>query len=200
MRSSQPCARPCDIRRVLKDLRQTKVSEQEVSIFAQQHISGLDIAMDDAVFMGALEPLRGLDDELRRLPYGQRLAQALLKRAAIDILHSDIFNVALLAEVIDVHDIGMSQASDRARLLHKALEEYRILRLLYRQDLERHVALKGRLVCPKDRCHTADPDALDHPKVVELLPDQAIHVIPIALICHTPASVSSNSPPINKDV
>src|SRR5579859_567127 len=155
------------IRRSFKDFGDAKVGEQQVAIFAYQHIGRFYGSMHDAVSMRAAQPFSRLDDKFYGLSDGDRTFQTVLERSSLDILHDNISNAIFIAKLMDRDDIGMLKFRNGARFLLKAFQEDGIAGMISRQHFDSHVPVEVWLVGFENRRHTACAYALDYTKLAE---------------------------------
>src|SRR5579875_849632 len=137
-----------------------------MAVFAQQHVGRLHVAMDDAIVMRAVQSLRSLDHKIDCLRHAQALLllQAVFERPAINILHDDKGDVVHLTEIVNLHNVGMSQLCDGASLTHKTLHKDGIARMIGWQDLDRNISIQVWLIGFKYGCHTASAYTLNDTK------------------------------------
>lgn len=66
--------------------------------------------MHDALGMGFVQRVGNLDRHLENAGLGERpLSDELAQRLSVDILHRDVTNAAIFADIVDVRDVGMGQ-------------------------------------------------------------------------------------------
>ena len=104
-----------------------------------QDVAGLDVAVHDAVAVGEAEGGGHVGGDLGRPARVQRAlgADDLGEAAALDVLHDDEVGAALLAPVVDGHDVGVVEVGRGLRLAAEPLDEGRVLGVLGEQDLDR---------------------------------------------------------------
>ena len=129
--------------------RDPEVHDLDVAVAGEEHVGGLDVAVDDARRMRAAQPLEDLEDDLD-LPAegeGRALSQRVLQVLAVQELHRDERRaVGVVAEVEDRDDVGVDHPGDGPGLALEADLPLGIFRDLREHDLERHVALEERVV------------------------------------------------------
>ncbi len=112
----------------VRDLRRLAVGDED--------IVGLEVAVDDAAFVGMLDAARGLLEERDRLPGAARqLGDDGAERAALDELHHEKEPLAALADVVHLHHVRVVHAGERLRLAVEALADL----------VERHEAVAQEL-------------------------------------------------------
>src|SRR6185369_8461045 len=118
---------------------------------------------------GVLERRRRLERDAQRL--GRRelalLAQAVLEAAAAHELHRVVVLLALLADVVDLDDVGVVQLPGGARLAEELRDEVLVLHELRREELQRDLAIERDLDRAVDRPHAAAPDAFEQAVAAE---------------------------------
>ena len=102
----------------------------------QDHVAGLEVAMDDPAPVSRLDRLGDLAPDLQNLRDRQRtLSQAALHGLSVEVLHDQVVDSALGAHVVERADVGMLKLGD---LLGFALETF----------LESRVARSTRRAAP----------------------------------------------------
>ena len=98
------------------ELRETEIEQLRAA--ARDHdVARLQIAMDDAGAMGVLERLRDLRRQLQKLTPRQRPAgEQIGQRLSFEILHHQVFGVAVSADVVKRADVRMREPGNGARL------------------------------------------------------------------------------------
>ncbi len=91
--------------------------------------------------------------------------QQLCEIYAIHVLHHEVVNVQLLAEIVDRHDVRMIQAGQDLRLTLEARGETRLNTDLFGQHFHCDEAIEPFLVCLVNGAHAS---ASDHIKPLEL--------------------------------
>jgi hypothetical protein len=71
------------------------------------------------------------------------LGQELAHRAAGDVLHGDEEVLLLLAQLVDLHHVGVGQRRDQARLLQEHLDQLGLGREVGEDALDHHHALEA---------------------------------------------------------
>src|SRR5262249_53193233 len=140
----------------VEHLREARV----VVALDEEHVVGLQIAVDDPRVVGARETAEDLRDDLQRLDAVQATVapNAMAEILATHELHDDV-GPAVVART-DVEDIDDMGAFDRARRLRLALEAGdRVRRGALRIDeLERELLTERLVDALVDAAHTADAD------------------------------------------
>ena len=120
-------------------------------------LPGLDVAVHHAVAVGEAEGGGDVGGDLGRPAGVQRAVGAddLREAAALDVLHDDEVGAALLAPVVDGHDVGVVQVGRGLGLAAEALDERRVLGVLGEQHLDRHRPVEQQVAGQVDVGHAA---------------------------------------------
>ena len=110
--------------------------------------------MDDPLRMGRLEGVGQRQGELGRLARGEETiaAQAVGQAAAVHPLHDKEGQAVVLADFVDLDDVGVAKPRKRARLPAEPLAS------AAGKELDRDQALQPRLPRPVDDPHPTPPD------------------------------------------
>ena len=115
--------------------------------------------MDDAVAMGFVEGVGDLNAVAQDLGRRQRaLGECLGQRLAFEILHDDVVDAILRADVVERADVGMVQAGDGAGLALEALAACGVGGEECGQHLDGDGTVQPRVLGPVHLTHTAGPD------------------------------------------
>jgi hypothetical protein len=119
-----------------------KVGHLRVITVVDDHVLGLQIAMDDAAPVGEARRFEDLDREVDRADRIERrlLADQLLQRPPRQVLHRDVVGAVEGAAVVDADDVRMLQPRGGLGLAAEALDETGILGKPAVQQLQRHLA------------------------------------------------------------
>ena len=145
---------------VCGDLRGSGAGDAEVgdpgaALGVDEHVLGLEVAVDDPALVRELRRLEDLADDLDRLADGQPARDQVLERGALDVLHRDPVAAVGLAAVVDADHVRVLEPRRRLRLAAEALDELRVLGEALVQELERHPAAEHRVVGEPDVGHPA---------------------------------------------
>ena len=138
---------------------ESEVAQVDVVGVADEDVGGLHVAVHQPSLVGGIERRRHLradtDRPLRRQrPVGQQLP----KVAALDVAHGEVQRVLELPGRVHRHHVRMFERRHRARLLQEPLPERLVQRQLRGDQLQRHVAVEGRVEHAVDDAHTAAAD------------------------------------------
>ena len=124
-------------------------------------VLGLEIAVDDAERVGAIERARSSAEELHRLGARQPelAAQAAIERLAFDELHHEV-RLALFghAEVEDLHRVPRLEARGDLRLGEEALARRRVRSDRAVEQLDRDVRFQRQVLRAPHLAHAALPE------------------------------------------
>ena len=123
----------------------------------QQHVGGLDVAVDEPGRVRRVEPGGDLGDDRRRDVRRQALL-ALEQRVQVGPAHPAHDQVEVpvrLAGLVDRHDVGVVDRRREARLALEALAEVAVGGVVRGDQLERHRAPEIQLRGPVDDAHAA---------------------------------------------
>ena len=145
--------------RALDPLRQAEVGEERGAAL-DQHVGGLDVAVDQALAVRGVERGGDLAADVDRAVRAQPAlgAQHRGEVGALDVLHREVEQPVLLARVVDGDDVRVLQGSGDPRLAIEALAEARGLGQLGRDDLDRRAPAQVEVLSPIDQAHAAAPD------------------------------------------
>jgi hypothetical protein len=139
-----------------------EVGEPRIPVGVDDDVGRLDVPVHDPRVVRRLERHGDLGEDAARLlrgdgaPVGDERGQ----RAALDELHDEVGGVALLAEVVDRHDVGVLQAGAVDRLGAEAFEERLLLGRLRTEHLHGDRPLELLVDRVPDLAHAPDGDDL----------------------------------------
>jgi len=132
-------AGPAFNRPLLHQVRQAKVRKQQPSIPMHQQIQRLQVQMHHALRVRIAQRRTDLLQIARRLIQSQRpgpILQHVLQRATADIGHHQINEIALHANIVHMHNVGVVQRAQRARLADEAVPKLLVAKMLFQQHLD----------------------------------------------------------------
>ena len=134
-----------------------KIHYLDVAVGQHHDVLRLDVAVDDLVLVCDRKRGADLRADLRDLLgiEGAVALDAALKVGTAQVLHDDVIGVAVLAPVVDAHDIGGGQAGSCLGLLLKAGGEGGVAGILRQHDLDGNRAVEDLILCTEDGRHTA---------------------------------------------
>ena len=118
-------------------------------LFVEDHVVGLEVAVDDAAPVGEARRAQDLHDDLDRARRVERalFAHDRLQRAAGHVLHGDVVGAVPLAAVEDGHDVRVRQGGRARGLAPEALDELLVFGEVVVEHLHRH--LRGPAADPR---------------------------------------------------
>ena len=145
--------------------RDTEVRHLRVTGVVDDHVVGLQVAVDHAVAVGEPSGLEDLDREVDRSYRVDRglLADHLLERPARDVLHRDVVGAIEGAAVVHADDVGVLEPGRCLRLTAEALDEPGVLGEAAVQQLQRHLATELLVLGQEHVGHPAAAEARDDP-------------------------------------
>ena len=112
--------------------------------------------MDDPCAVRALERVGDLDPVAQHSFERQRAAREPVgERLAFEVLHDQVVDAVLLADVVERADVRMAERGDRLRLALEAEAELRVAGEVRRQHLDRDGAVEARVARAVDLAHAA---------------------------------------------
>ncbi len=145
----------------LEYLCQPKISQHRLSLFGQQDVRGLDVAVDNSVLVGVFQRPRNGNQQFHSVAPGHGIAQPSLQRAARQVHHHQVGQPLMFAVVDDADNIGVRKPAQRLGFALEAFEDdlhlFRRKRLAA-DNLHRHVAVKMTIARPIHGRHAALPD------------------------------------------
>jgi hypothetical protein len=161
--------------------RDAEVDQPEVAVGGQHEVAGLDVPVNHAARVRVVQRLRALEHQRQHVVDRQQVVRARVggeRARAVDELGDDVVVAALLARVVDRHDVRVLQHPDHVRLrqehLARDLGARRIVVCRYAVRLDRDVAPVERVVRQVDRAGRPAPDLADHVVLADALADARI--------------------------
>ena len=93
---------------------EAEVGDLGVAVLSQQHVIGLEVAMDDTCGVRGFEPARGLEEACHDLTPAVVVVEPPLERA-FEQLHREEQLLVDGADVVDRRDVGMGERCHRLR-------------------------------------------------------------------------------------
>ena len=160
--------------------RDAEVLHLHGAVPQHQDILGLDIPVDDAALMRMRQRPRDLAGKVQHLAPLKRAAPVhiLPQGDTVHKLHDYVFDIIVVADVIDADDIGVREHGDRVGLGAEGAAKLLVGGHLVAHDLDGHLAVEppvGRLI---DHGHTALADQLKNLiAIVQDLPNVLVVLI-----------------------
>ena len=152
-----------------------EVGDLHPALFVEQDVFRLDVAVDDALFVGVLQRLADFRNDGERLG-GRQLSglQQLSQRQAVHKLHQQIetsphltysdksrLETCTSAEIIDGDDVRMIQPRQRVGFALESLGELRVLLFFRREYFQGDEPVQPRLARLIDRTHPAAAETFE---------------------------------------
>src|SRR5690606_10646563 len=128
-----------------------------VFVDADEHVVGLEVAVDDAGGVGRGEAATGLEVDLDDLT-PRAAALPLRERDAVDALHGEEDGALVGADLVDGDDVRVSDAGQRPRLAEQPGRAAAVV-AVDAQELDRDVAIELAVVPEVDDAHAAGAEA-----------------------------------------
>ena len=140
----------------LGELGEAEVENLDLAVFGDEEVLGLEVAVDDAFFVGGGQAVGDLGSDLKDLADGHRAAvHGFAQRAADEQLGDEIGRAGISSEAVDGEDVGVVKAAGGLRLLLKTPQTVRVARDVWRQNLDRDFAIEGGLAGAVDLTHAS---------------------------------------------
>ena len=156
--------------------RDAEVDQPEVAVRRQHQVARLDVAVDHAARMRVVQRLGALEHQRQHVVDRQQVVGARVggeRARAVDELGDDAVVAALLARVVDRHDVRVLQHPDHVRLGEEHLaRDLGARRVVVGRDavgLDRDVAAVIGIVREVDGAGRAAPDLADHLVLADVL-------------------------------
>jgi hypothetical protein len=158
--------------RLFAELGDAEVEQLRLTSLRDEHVRGLDIAMNDALAVRGIEGVRELAAGIQDLFERKRaVLNAPAQRLALEELHRDEVPAFVDADVIDRADVRMVQRRCDARFAQEPLDILRRHAGTVGQELERDMASKPRVLGFIDDAHSARAQLPEDFVVLNLLAD-----------------------------
>ena len=107
----------------LRQSRQSEIQNLGVAVFRQEQVFGLQIAMNNSLFMRRRKSLRNLYPVIDDLPNRQRTAlQSLAQRFAFQQFRNQVRRTLVDSHLVHGQNIRMIQGGSRTRLLLESMQ------------------------------------------------------------------------------
>jgi hypothetical protein len=122
----------------------------------EQDVGRLEVAVDDFLLVGVLDGVGQGADQLGCLRGGLRLAgEVAIQAAPLDEFHGEVGSAQVLADLVDLHDVGVLHTCRRLRLDTEAGPFLRAGQGAVADQLERDQPLQTHLLRLEDDAHAA---------------------------------------------
>ena len=124
-----------------------------------QDVRRLDVSVNQAAHVGRGQSVRRLvDDRGQSLRIERAVLEKLPQIGSLDVSHRDEEDVVGLRCLVDRDDVRMVEAGSEPGLAHETLTEGLVLAELWREQLQRDLALEHDVLRPIDDAHAAVPE------------------------------------------
>lgn len=150
---------------------ETHVGELGDMLAGEHDIFGLDVAVDEAAFVGVVEGFGDLGDDFEGFFFGEGLSggEFVVDGAAFDELHDEVVEAAGLTDVNGLDDVVVVELSGGASLAVEAVDEFAVFGHTSREDLDGDDAIEAKLAGAIDGCHCARADLIENLVAGDLL-------------------------------
>ena len=147
----------------LDGVRLRDAEVEQLGAGAREHDVGrLQIAVDDASAMGAIQRVGDLRGDLQRLRDGQCTPrEPVFEGFPFHELEHEVVEAVLTADIVKRADMWVGEPGDRASLALEPLARERIARHVRRQDLDGNRPVQSRVARLEDLAHAAGGDPVN---------------------------------------
>ena len=140
--------------------RDPEVGDDDVRIAVEQEVRRLDVAVDDALLVRAIERHSGLGEPLQRLSgRDASLPETVVDGAAVEVLHDDVRLLPVLADVEDGDDVRRAgEPRGGQRLAPEPRAHLLFRRVALREELDGDLPLEDGIRGAVDLAHAAAGD------------------------------------------
>ena len=143
-------------------LREPEVQNFGVTAPGHENIRRLDVAMNDALGVSRVEGVGNLDPKREQSVHSiGAIADDVLQRGSVEVLHDDERLAVLLADVVDRADIRMIERRRSLGFAAKPFERLPILSDVFREKFQRDKAVEARVLRFVNNTHAAAAQLLD---------------------------------------
>ena len=170
-------ARDVGLHRFINRASQAHVGELHGAVLGDHQVRGLDVAMDDLLFVSVLQRHRGLPNDIHRALGRHRAAfgDDRVRVGPVDEFEGDVKVSVRLAGIVNGDDVVVLECGGRLSLGLEPFDKRRVLCLFFSQDFQRDLPPKLCVGGEKDCPHAALAELLDDRVPAELFqPIQAV--------------------------
>src|SRR5262249_40918711 len=150
-------------RRGVREFREAEVQNFHGAVVPDLDVRGLQIAMDDSLFVRGFEGVSDLPaDGQRIVERDGTLSDAIRQRRALDQLHHQPVNETGVFDAVDVGDVRVIERREHLRLAAKPRKAVRVRCHSFREYLDGHVPIQLRVARPVHLAHSARAERGDH--------------------------------------
>ncbi len=150
-----------------------EIGHFDLPVRQQNDVARLDVPMHHAAGVRVVQRVQDLDGHRHRVGQRQRLAllEIIAQLPALHVLHDDVGNPFLFAELEHRDDVGMQAAAGGAHLAAKPLQPFRTV-LAFQQGavngLDRDLTVDGLVVAEIDHPHGAAAERFGQPVAADM--------------------------------
>ena len=162
----------------LEEAGNAEVGHLDGAVLQEHNVLGLDVPVDDALLVGALQGHEDLGGEVDGLlpADGALLLDILLQGDAVDKLHDDVLDLVAKADIVHLDNVGVVEHRDGLGLIAETAQEIAVVGKFFLQNLDGHPAALHAVVGLVDIGHAAHADKLvDFVPAIQALADESIH-------------------------
>ena len=148
---------------LVRQARQAKIGQQHVAARVQHDVAGLEIAMQDSLFVRRRQPRAQFAGDLDTLVGGKAADPANQRRQIlpVHVFHRKEHLAFDLAEIVNAADVGMRNLARDANFVAEARQSGFIAGDALGQKLERDWLLERQVVGAVDLAHSAFAEQRD---------------------------------------
>ena len=148
----------------VKELGETKIEDFDGAGFGDKNICGLEVAVDDTLFVGGIEGIGKLHAHFDGAVDGQCAGgQNFVERIPDKELHGDEGAAVMFFDSVDGANSGMVESGSGARFAQEAFECRRVALIFFRNELEGHAAAELGVLGFVDHAHAAGAELTQNP-------------------------------------
>ena len=133
-----------------------EVSNFDLTGLIEENVTGFDVAMDDAVFVGVVQGFGSLADEFKGFTRRNRAAgDTVSQRFAFDEIHREEILAVLCSEIVDRNDIRVLQFGGGLCFFEEPFDVFATRGRATLENFQRDDAIKAALACPVDDADAA---------------------------------------------
>jgi hypothetical protein len=154
----------------VQEASDAEIKDFGTTLGGDENVAGLEVAVNNAEFVGLLKSLRDLRREREQILFSHWAgSENLRQRSALDAFHDDEIGPTLRVEFVDCGDIRMIELGEKKRFLAEVPARSFILEEAEREDFDGDVAVEAFVARAVDFAHTADADFVEDAVMAERL-------------------------------
>ena len=140
----------------------SKIEDLDLALFGELDVPGLEVAVDDFLFVCGFHRFRDLNRERESVLDGDRpTIDPLRERFPVDELHRQELDPIRRFQTIEGRDARVIQRSENLRFSHESLQPVSVLGESVRKDFDRHIPPELRILRPEHLTHAALANGFD---------------------------------------